>query len=134
MVSFSETNQIKLYKNKKVFEKLKMSVFISIAILLIIVLTILVFAMTFALLIITKLKKGRTYKYEIQKDDFTLRPTYQKSCEKFQKFQYSTVNRVDRRSIESFYWVPNGEILTIKRPSYENHYQMAQSTQSVFFV
>ena len=109
----------------------KMSVLLSLTIMLVIVLTICVIAMTIALLLITKLRQNQTDKSFLLQNstlDFTLRPcgdTYQKP---------RTINRIDRRSIDSFYWVPTSSPSTTQDyPVYSNK-QNVQSMQSIYFV
>ena len=112
-----------------------MSTLLSITILVVIVLTICVVAMTLALLLMSKLRQyepNRKTESLLQNEylDFTLRPCQNKKTN-------STINRVDRRSIESFYWVPTSTISTLpstKITVSPRQKQNAYSTNSVYFV
>ena len=116
-------------------------VFISTTLVFIVILTIFVIAMGLGLFLITRRRRHqeeRIVKVAPPALDFTLRLAknfdLQKQADWLEK-RSNTVGRIDRRSVESFYWMPAG---TMPR-GYENYAHSASTLSkstngSVFFV
>ena len=117
--------------------------FISVTLVMIVVLTIFVIAMSLGLYLISRRRRHQLLAAKSAPPpplvDFTLRVAKNYDLQKRADMigRASTMGRVDRRSIESFYWMPaNG---TLPRPYYDNFAHSASTlskstNDSVFFV
>ena len=117
-------------------------VFISATMVMIVVLTIFVIAMSIGLYLTSRRRRHQARLEKVLPPppviDFTLRLARDYNVQKrADMIKSNTLGRIDRRSIESFYWMPASG--TLPRPYYDNLAHSASTlskstNDSVFFV